>query len=230
MAVHSPLQRLSDVADRAVAYVKKEAAAGRFEFEQLNDWPDGVVVKNAEGVIVYSNQAHADAFTPGSTAVGRMSSAYLDPPMAKRSSQIEQLVFDGVPYVECEHSGFGPDGSVYRVQTHKRSLRSLGTPGYALLGIVRVVERSEAAVASKAIDLATACERFRQLSERDQEICCRTALGVSSRELGESLGMTTRGIELRKQKAFAKLGVSKAVDLARLLVRLQDRGYLDLGV
>ena len=42
--------------------------------------------------------------------------------------------------------------------------------------------------------------------------------------------MTTRGIELRKQKAFASLGVAKAVDLARLLVRLQDRGYLDLGI
>jgi DNA-binding NarL/FixJ family response regulator len=61
-------------------------------------------------------------------------------------------------------------------------------------------------------------------------LCRQTALGVSSRELGERLSMTTRGVELRKQKAFSKLGVAKAVDLARLLTRLQDRGYLDLGM
>lgn len=48
--------------------------------------------------------------------------------------------------------------------------------------------------------------------------------------MADQLGMTTRAVELRKQKAFANLGVEKAVDLTRLLVRLQDRGYLDLGL
>ncbi|MEQ8847085.1 PAS domain-containing protein [Botrimarina sp.] len=223
---------LNEVADRAVQYVCDAVAEGQYDFEGFEDYSDGIVVKNAEGVVVYSNRAHAAAFTPGSTPVGRCCGSYLDPPMARRSELIEQLVLDGVPYVECEHSGFGPDGSVYRVQTHKRSLRKLDTPGFALLAVVRVIERTAVAAtgATRAIDLAAACERFRLLSKRDQEICRQTALGVSSRELGEALGMTTRGIELRKQKAFAKLGVAKAVDLARLLVRLQDRGFLDLGV
>lgn len=217
-------------AANAYAYVKSELAAGRTDFSAFTGWQDGVCIKNADGVVVYSNAAHSETFVRGGSPIGRTAQSYLDPAMAQRSDAIDSLLMGGVPYVHCEHSGHGPDGSSYRVEAHKRSLQDLNKPGFATLVVLRLLERSESPSADMQLTLTAAADRFRNLTERDQEICRLTALGVSSRELGDRLNMTTRGIELRKQKAFAKLGVAKAVDLARMLVRLQDRGYLDLGL
>lgn len=217
-------------AKSAYEYVRDELGGGRCDFSAFESWRDGVCIKNADGVVVFSNPAHSRVFVRGGSPIGRTAQSYLDPAMAQRCEAVDALLMGGVPYVQLEHSGHGPDGSSYRVQAHKRSLQELNHPGFATLTVLRLLERSESPNASMQLSLTSAAERFRNLSERDQEICRLTALGVSSRELGDRLGMTTRGIELRKQKAFAKLGVAKAVDLARMLVRLQDRGFLDLGL
>ncbi len=224
-------ERLCEVADSAYDAIREAIERGENDFSFLDQVTDSVCVKNANGVVVYSNEAHRKAFSPALSPIGRTSHAYLDASMAERAEAIQGLILGGCPFVECEHSGPGPDGTIYRMMVHKRSLQELGAPGLAILGVIRVVAREECGKSASArLDLAASCSNFRELSDRDQEICRLTALGVSSRELGERLGMTTRGIELRKQKAFAHLGTAKAVDLARLLVRLQDRGYLDLGL
>ena len=71
---------------------------------------------------------------------------------------------------------------------------------------------------------------FRALDDRDQDICRLTALGITSREIGEQPCITRRAVDLRKQRVFATLGVAKTVDLARTLVRVQERGYLNPGL
>ena len=210
--------------------LSQHLAQGEEGFAEFDAIEDCVYVKNSRGVVVYSNEAHRRFFTPDQTPVGRTSHTYLAPAVAARADMAADMVKAGCPYVECEHTSPGPDGATYRVRAHKRSLQKLGTPGLAILGVIRILDKDEEAEQTAKLDLAGASTRFNELTERDQEICRLTALGVSSRELGERLGMTTRGIELRKQKAFAHLGVAKAVDLARLLVRLQDRGYFDLGL
>ena len=142
----------------------------------------------------------------------------------------DELVIQGCSYVECEHLGRAPDGSAYRFLTLKRSLKDLGEPGLAIVGVTRVLEELEESSERSDLEYGEVFKKFLQLDERDREICRLTALGASSRELAEQFAMTTRGIELRKQKALASLGVSKAVELVRLLVRLQDKGFLDLGL
>lgn len=221
---------LGDIAEQALNYVSAVVAQGGDDFPDLSEIEDCVSIKNADGVLVYSNEAHHRAFSPGASPIGRTCQSLLDPKLSACSKVLSELILDGCPFVECEHSGPGPDGSIYRMVTHKRSLQSLRAPGMAILSVVRLLERDERASGTKRLDLTTSAAQYRDLTERDQEICRLTALGISSRELGERLGMTTRGIELRKQKAFAKLGVAKAVDLARLLTRLQDHGHLDLGL
>lgn len=221
---------LCQLADEVYKCLVELVARGETDLHDLNRFEESVAIKNANGVVVYCNEAHRRTFSPEVSPIGRTSHAYLDPTVASRAELMASLVLGGCPYVEGEQSGPGPDGSVYRMVAHKRSLKELGSPGMALLTIIRVLDRSEPSEQAGPADLSASSNRFRELAERDQEICRLTALGVSSRELGERLGMTTRGIELRKQKAFAALGVAKAVDLARLLVRLQDRGYIDLGL
>jgi DNA-binding CsgD family transcriptional regulator len=221
---------LSLIADEIEGILRALGNSGDHDFEPLSEFGECVFLKNADGVCIFSNKAHRQLFTQGGSPIGRNASAFLDPLVASLSVKQDSLLFEGCRYVECEHTSIGPDGVLYKMLTHKRSLQSLNSPGLAVLGVMRLERQSDTAAAVRQLDLATACARFRELSERDQELCRQTALGVSSRELGERLNMTTRGVELRKQKAFSKLGVAKAVDLARLLTRLQDRGYLDLGM
>lgn len=225
------LRHLCDVAESAYQAIRQAVNEESNDFPELNDYDDGICLKNSQGVVVYTNAAYRRILSPKASPLGRTSSTYLDPVVAHRAEVIEGLIFDGCPYVECEQSGPGPDGAIYRMTMHERSLQALDAPGLAILDVIRLLSREENNGDNATTqDLATSCARFRELSDRDQQICRLTALGVSSRELGDQIGMTTRGIELRKQKAFAHLGVGKAVDLARLLVRLQDRGYLDLGL
>lgn len=228
--VGCPERSTHEVANQAAATIAKNVADNADCFVGLDEFTDCVYVKNSRGVLVYCNEAHRRFFSPDQTPIGRVNRTYLTPEVAERTEKAYELLLAGCPYVECEHSSPGPDGASYRVIVCKQTLQGLGVPGLAVLGVIRVLEKQEAAPSKTKLNLAEASNRFRELAERDQEICRLTALGVSSRELGERLGMTTRGIELRKQKAFAHLGVAKAVDLARLLVRLQDRGYFDLGL
>lgn len=221
---------LQAFATEAVRHIREVAEQGGADFPEFANLKDCVVIKNAQGVVVYSNEAYRQFCTPQSTPIGRTSDAYLDQASANISLGMNGLIQAGCDYVEIESVTLGPEGIPYRVRTLKRSLKSLGFPGISVLGVTHVLGQDERTSSSQQLDLSAGAVVFRELEDRDQEICRQTALGVSSRELGERLGMTTRGIELRKQKAFAKLGVAKAVDLARLLTRLQDKGYIDLGL
>ena len=221
---------LREIANEVYAYLSDQLARGESDFPRLASLDECICIKNDQGVVVYGNSAYRRMFAPDASPVGRTGDAFLTPMLAERTNAFVRLILDGCKFVECEHSGPGPDGSIYHIHAYKRSLRALNAPGLAILAVHRVIGKEEGTATASQIDLAVSSSKFRELSDRDQEICRLTALGISSRELGERLGMTTRGIELRKQKAFAHLGVAKAVDLARLLTRLQDRGYLDLGL
>lgn len=223
-------RRLAEIACEAYALIQSALDRGGSDFSALDPFDESIHIKNASGVLVYVNDAHRQMFSVSASPIGRTCEAFLDPTVATTVQKLDELIANGCAYIECEHSGPGPDGSVYRMHSLKCSLHSLGAPGLAVFGLTRLLERDRDGTISSQIDLWESCRRFRTLTERDQEICRLTALGVSSRELGDRLGMTTRGIELRKQKAFAHLSVAKAVDLARLLTRIQDRGLIDLGL
>lgn len=233
MAVVAPVEgkrRLGEIACEVYELVQAAVSRGSSDFSELDGYEESLHVKNSSGVLVYVNSAHRRLFSPSASPLGRTAEAFLHPTVAATVQRLDELIQGGCTYVECEHTGPGPDGAVYRMHSLKCSLKAFGAPGLTVLGATRVLERDDSGAITDQLDLVASCGRFRELSERDQEICRLTALGVSSRELGDRLGMTTRGIELRKQKAFAHLGVSKAVDLARLLTRLQDRGFVDLGL
>lgn len=218
------------VAIELVQAIEESVRNGSAELAALPEVAECVFVKNGRGVVVYANAAHRHFFSPEESPIGRTGHAFLDSSIIPAAEKLDELILLGCPYAESEHFGGGPDGRRYALRTHKRSLASIGAPGLAILGVTRVLGAQEDKSGSRRLTLTEHAERFRALPERDQEICRQTALGASSRELGEQLGLTTRGVELRKQKAFARLGVAKAVDLARLLTRLQDGGYVDLGL
>lgn len=221
---------LRHVAMDLVSAIEESVRNGSPDLSGLPELAECVFVKNGRGVVVYANSAHRAFFTPAESPLGRTGHAFLDSSIVPAAEKLDELILLGCPYAESEHFGNGPDGRRYALRTHKRSLAAIGAPGLAILGVTRVLGAEGAEAGPTRLSLAEHAERFRTLPDRDQEVCRQTALGASSRELGEQLGLTTRGVELRKQKAFARLGVAKAVDLARLLTRLQDAGYVDLGL
>ena len=221
---------LCQVADEAYRHVKECVERGDWSFPHLATLSECVYISNSQGVLVYSNESHRKHFSPNASPIGRTKRAFLDPAVADRADKIESLIFDGAPYVICENVGVGLNGATYHVIAHTASLKPLNAPGLAILGVLKLKVRDDQQNVAKQTDLTVAYAKFRELGARDQDICRHTALGVSSRELGETLEMTTRGVELRKQKIFSKLGVAKAVDLARLLTRLQDNGFIDMGL
>lgn len=229
-AVAPTSRALRHVAIDLVQAIEESVGHGTADLAGLPEIDECVFIKNGRGVVVYANAAHRGFFTPEESPIGRTGHAFLDSSIIPAAEKLDELILHGCPYAETEHYGCGPDGRRYRLRTHKRSLAPLGAPGLAILGVTRVLSADQDESGSPRMSLAQHAERFRALSERDQEVCRKTALGASSRQLGEEMGLTTRGVELRKQKAFARLGVAKAVDLARLLTRLQDGGYVDLGL
>ena len=56
------------------------------------------------------------------------------------------------------------------------------------------------------------------------------ARGLTPAEIAEKLSVAKRTIENHRRSILEALGESTQISLAKLLVRLQDRGYGDLGV
>lgn len=218
---------------QAVTQVTAAVTTGLTEsgsLDGLNDFVECIYIKNEEGTITFANTAYLKFFSAGESPVGRHAKNFLPPSMFSTSRHTDALILSGSEHLECDHTGPASDGRSYLLRTYKCSLRSLKHPGYTILGITRPLRLLKDDQSDPRARLARFTEVYRGLDERDREICRLIAIGLNSSEIGEQLGMTGRNVDLRRKKAFEQLGLTKPVDLVRELVRLQERGYLDLGL
>ncbi|MEN1678575.1 MAG: hypothetical protein AAGJ46_03210 [Planctomycetota bacterium] len=207
--------------------VADEASSQESLVTALNGFQQPVFIKNAERVLVVTNKAFDDFFAEGSGA-GRHANSFLHPSFRAASNLTDELILSGSDEIDCVHNGVANDGFAYLCLIHKRSLAWLGRPGFRIIGVIQPMERLEAS--SPRFQLRRLATVYRRLDPKDQDLCRLVVLGRSSSEIGDELGMTGRNVEIRRKKAFESLGVKKPVDLARLLVQLQERGELDLGL
>lgn len=196
----------------------------------ISDLPGCVFVKNPGGVMVNANEEFCQFFSGGDAVVGRHSSSFLDPSITDISLATDALVMDGVDALHYEHAARGPDGEAFVLHSYKRTLRSLGQRGQATFGYSRPIARITGDRIEGHLALAERFREYRELSEQDKWLCHQIALGASAASIGEELGVARRTVESRKSRVYQKLGVTKAVELARLLVHFQNRGYIDLGL
>jgi DNA-binding CsgD family transcriptional regulator len=59
-------------------------------------------------------------------------------------------------------------------------------------------------------------QRAPQLSEREREVCARLAIGMTQDGVAADLGVAPSTVATLRQRAYAKLGLSSRVALARL--------------
>ena len=218
------------VIDEVAEWIRDETIRNEPLLNHTADCTDCVYLKNPSGVLLAVNEPYRDFFSRQANPVGRNAQTFLDASIADVANQSDAMVIGSAQSLEFEHIGRGSDGATYKMQTHKRPLRDLGEPGLAILGVTRPVARLAPTKDGEALDFSEKFRRFSALSQRDQWICQQIAAGLSSRQIGEELELTRRAVELRKQKALQQLGVDSGVDLVKLMVRLQDRGFVDLGL
>ncbi|MCF0253970.1 MAG: response regulator transcription factor [Duodenibacillus sp.] len=70
--------------------------------------------------------------------------------------------------------------------------------------------------------IAEACARYRQLTDREKDICRFLARGLLNREVGSRLCISERTVEGHRASAFRKLGIRTVKDLALLLDQIQQ--------
>jgi hypothetical protein len=196
---------------------------------ELDQLPEGVFVRNLDGTLVLSNAAYRSLFEPGQASAGRSSRIYLSADMRRISEATDALLLDGVKSIEMQHEFEGVPGQRHDLIVHKRLLRGPEHPPY-LVGVLRSLARHETGTRTPRPDLKSAARIVGGFDDVDLKICRGVCGGATNQALSAELGMTTRAIEMRRQKILSQLGLSHTVELVKLLVRLQDRGYLDLGI
>ena len=83
----------------------------------------------------------------------------------------------------------------------------------AITGLTRLMrQRAEGAPLVQQVEHRLA-EAHRRLTGREREVCARTLIGRTAREIGEELGLGVGTVLTYRQRAYQKLGVSKANDL-----------------
>jgi two-component system response regulator NreC len=115
----------------------------------------------------------------------------------------------------------GCDGYVPKSSTHD-----------SLLQAIRVVLRGErflhptaaTALVESVTGQQSEAEEFATLSEREQEVFRLSAMGFTSREIGERLYISPKTADTYRQRAMEKLGLEHRTDLIKFALRA---GILD---
>ena len=94
-------------------------------------------------------------------------------------------------------------------------------PETFLPAVARAVERDRAAkIGMKNIDEEVT--RYRQLTEREEQILRLIAKGGVNRMIGERLSISPRTVEHYRAQAVAKIGLRSAAELAGFFARIDD--------
>ncbi len=75
------------------------------------------------------------------------------------------------------------------------------------------------AVVAELLDRGEESRLLEQLSQRETEVLKLTALGYTSRDIGERLALSPKTVETYRQRAMTKLGLEQRADLVRFALR-----------
>ncbi|MCB9422466.1 MAG: response regulator transcription factor [Ardenticatenaceae bacterium] len=115
----------------------------------------------------------------------------------------------------------GCDGYVPKSSTHTSLLEAIRV---VLTGERYLHPKAATALVESVTAKETETELFQQLSEREQDVLRLTALGYTSREIGERLIISSKTVETYRQRAMEKLHLEHRSDLVKFALRA---GILD---
>ncbi len=192
----------------------------------LNGLEACVAIKNQDRAIVYQNVAFQHFFTGGQNPVGRGNESLTFWKTVQVSQKTDDLIFEGVKSIDCEHVGKDSAGRYYTFRTYKSTLAELQDPAFFLFGVARPIAILGTTEAEKGKSLSELFGLFQSLDGIDQQVCRLDAKGESTKDIAAGVGLTSKSIENRRNKMIAMFGVQRPMDLIRITIRLEDHGLL----
>lgn len=189
------------------------------------DFP--VYLKNRERTITLANESFRDLFARDEWPIGKHSDSFLHESIASVSQQTDQLILNGYSSIQLDHLGEGPEAQQLIMRTYKQSLEEYDYEPYQILGVscpIELVVGTE----NKRSDLKQQYKVYLSLSEQDRKICKLYGVGETTRFISLQIGLSTKAIENHRRKIMKSLGLEKPIEIVKLLVRFEERGYLDV--
>jgi two-component system response regulator NreC len=115
----------------------------------------------------------------------------------------------------------GCDGYVPKSSTHTSLLEAIRV---VLTGERYLHPKAATALVESVTAKETEADLYQRLSEREQDVLRLTALGFSSREIGEQLIISSKTVETYRQRAMDKLHLEHRSELVKFALRA---GVLD---
>ncbi|OYP35178.1 LuxR C-terminal-related transcriptional regulator [Rhodopirellula sp. MGV] len=219
-------------ADRIAAIVAASLERGEQLEPLINQESDLVYLKSADQRLLCSNEAYRRVFTPDELPVGRFGASFLHRTIIPISEASDKMILEGCMSAVFDHYGRDSEGQLSLFRSAKKSLIGVGQGSFAILGITRVEKTfidSDNEIAKGAL-LADQWRRFNELPELDRQIAVSLARGMTAMEIAQQREVSKRTIENHRNTILNELGVESPLEMIKLLVRLQEKGFGDLGV
>lgn len=194
----------------------------------LSGFEDVIYVKNRSRVMTLVSDGYVNFFGDGMTPVGRSADSFLAESIKRVSQHTDALILDGIDHLELDHVGAGSNSDTYEIRTYKCSLVEYGFEAYAILGISRPLKiiRRAGESGDKPLELKEQHKIYLGLDQIDKSICEKYAQGESTKDIANAVGLTTKSVENHRKKIMEQLGLSRPIEIVKLMVRFQDRDWI----
>ncbi len=217
---------LAEEKDLIVADIIRWAQTDRSHELDLPNSESIVIIKNTDRVVTFQNAASKRFLTDGASIVGTSVEQHMDPKFQRLSRQTDGLILDGVTSLEFEHVAMDSNRATCTFVSRKRRLQEINDPNYAILVISRPISILNVGAPNRRKDLRTMLSMLQALDITDQKICNGYGMGESTKHIAASVGLTTRSVELRRQKVMDLFGFSHPIEIVKMLVRLEENGLI----
>lgn len=228
-AIPSYENEFSRAVREIVSSVEGWLGASDIQSLDLDLFRDCVHIKTATNTVAFANRAYSTFFGSNERLSDSNCERHLDEIMHAVSQKTDELLLHNVQTIELDHVAIGPDGYTYQVKTHKRWL-SPNRRGPAILGVSRIMQRLDQRPPHTFEQLAMMAKKYDAMEKEDRLLCNLIAAGLSTKDIAERLGCTTRTVENRRNRIMDEFGVAKSVEIVKLMVRMSDSGFIAVEV
>ena len=163
--------------------------------------------------------------------VGQLGESLVAPTLGQLSVLSDELILSGCTDLIFDHSGHDGDG-VPKMTTAKFSLLGLRHRSMAILGVTRIGEQlgEETDPRFRASMLTEKWGWLESLDSDDRDLAIQLVRGRSIGQIAEDRSVSKRTVENRRGRVLKKLQVESPLELAKLLIKLQENGFGDLNL
>jgi hypothetical protein len=193
----------------------------------LDQFESMVAVKNTQRILTLSNLPFRKMFASGRAVVGRGSDTVLSNQVASISSCSDQLLADGVRWLEMEHLDYWDGVNQCLFLVYKHRLDEIKDPNYAILVMYRLKARVVNPEQQKVRELSEIAAIVNQLDPIDYAICRGCERGDAIKEIAASIKLSTRSVENHRQRVMDLLGFTRPIEIVKAFVRLEENGLIE---